>query len=158
MQAGWDAAPAGGDGRTPAPGRPRDPIGQYYGRSAGSLLDWDCANDCRTAEALPARKGASPRPAGSEQKPGNAGPGNRNRRFGAPRGASVPRKRGAARRKTGAPLGAPFPRLGPRGKSARRRTRRRSKNTGDETCALSYPSPERGGSGAKRRGWGHAID
>ena len=42
MLAGWDAAPAGG-ARNPAPGRPREPIGRYYGRSAGSLLDWDWA-------------------------------------------------------------------------------------------------------------------
>jgi hypothetical protein len=36
------AAPAG-EARNLALGRPREPIGLYYGRSAGSLLDWDWA-------------------------------------------------------------------------------------------------------------------
>jgi len=36
-----DAAPAGGDERTPAPGRPGDPIGGHYDPSARSSLDWD---------------------------------------------------------------------------------------------------------------------
>jgi hypothetical protein len=82
----------------------------YYGPSARSSLGWDCANDCRCAEAPPAHKGATPRPAGSEQTPGNADPGNRNRRHGAPRGARTFCNEGAVRRKTGAPLGAPPPR------------------------------------------------
>ena len=41
MLAGWDAAPAGGDGRTPAPGRPGKPTGGHYDPSARSSLDWD---------------------------------------------------------------------------------------------------------------------
>ena len=36
-----DAAPAGGDGRTPAPGRPGTPTGGHYDPSARSSLDWD---------------------------------------------------------------------------------------------------------------------
>ena len=59
-----DAAPAGG-ARNPALGRPRDPTGRHYGRSAGSLLYWLRAN------------------AGFKKR----GPGDRNRRDGAPRGA-----------------------------------------------------------------------
>ena len=90
------AAPARGV-RDPAPGRPREPIGRYYGRSAGSLLDWDCANDCRRAEEPSAHKGTAPRPTGSARKPGNADPGNRNRRDGAPRGARVSSQESAAR-------------------------------------------------------------
>jgi hypothetical protein len=68
MLAGRDAVPAGG-ARNPVPGRPREPIGRHYDRSAGSLLDWD----------WPIRL-----------VPGNADPGNRNRRRGAPRGARAP--------------------------------------------------------------------
>jgi hypothetical protein len=115
---GCGAAPAGGDGRTPAPGRPREPIGGYNGPSARSSLDWDCANDCRSAETPPARKGATPRPAGSEQKPGNADPGpvSLAKAGGAKPPWSAerrphPSKEDAARRKTGAPLGAPPPRF-----------------------------------------------
>ena len=37
---GSDAAPAGRF-RKPALGRPRDPPGRHYDRSAGSRLDWD---------------------------------------------------------------------------------------------------------------------
>jgi hypothetical protein len=40
MTVGSDAAPAG-VARSLALGRPRDPIGRHYDRSAGSLLDWD---------------------------------------------------------------------------------------------------------------------
>jgi hypothetical protein len=39
-----DAAPAGGDGRTPAPGRPGNPSGGHYDPSASSSLDWDWPN------------------------------------------------------------------------------------------------------------------
>ncbi len=41
MLAGSDAAPAGGDERTPAPGRPGKPTGGHYDPSARSSLDWD---------------------------------------------------------------------------------------------------------------------
>jgi hypothetical protein len=58
---------ARGQVRKPALGRPWDPIGGHYDPSAGSLLDWDWP------EGL---------------VPGNADPGNRNRRDGAPRGAT----------------------------------------------------------------------
>jgi len=150
MLAGWDAAPAGGDGRTPAPGRPRDPIGGHYGPSARSSLDWDCANDCRCAETPPAHKGATPRPAGSAQTPGNADPGIRNRRRGAPRGARTFWNEGAARLKTGAPLGAPPPRCfegheqGPAPAGWKTAYPGPIKNTGDDAClGANRASPAR---------------
>ena len=59
------AAPARGV-RCPAPGTPREPIGRHYDRSARSSLDWDW-RQCLV--------------------PGNADPGKRNRRDGAPAGA-----------------------------------------------------------------------
>ena len=59
MLAGWDAAPAGG-ARNPAPGRPREPIGRYYGRSAGSLLDWDWAEMPRPRKRGPGEQKSPP--------------------------------------------------------------------------------------------------
>ena len=54
-------------------------------------------------------------------------PRGQKSRDGAPRGARVPRTRGAARRKTGAPLGAPSPRL----------------SAGREKGKTPYPAPQR---------------
>src|SRR6185437_11074594 len=61
------------------------------------------------------------------------------------REAPALRQRSAARRKTGAPLGAPSPRLFARGKR-NDGVPAPLKNRGDDACALSYPSPARGGS------------
>jgi hypothetical protein len=97
-RAGWEAAPAGGV-RCPAPGRSRDPTGRHYGRSAGSLLDWDWL-DCLV--------------------PGSADPGTEKPPGGAPGGASpfangegTPRQRvGRLRQPLGRPRKPPrFPAL-----------------------------------------------
>jgi len=60
MTAGPDVAPAGGDERTPAPGRPGDPIGGHYDPSAGSRLDWGLAEMPRPRKRGP-RDQKSPR-------------------------------------------------------------------------------------------------
>jgi hypothetical protein len=64
------AAPAAA-ARNRSTGRPRDPTGRYYGRSARSSLHWPRAN------------------AGFKKR----GPGDRNRRSGAPRGAPPSQRR-----------------------------------------------------------------
>ena len=73
---GSDVAPAGGGKHaTPAPGRPREPIGGHYDPSARNSLDWEWTNGCRTAATSPARKGVTARPAGPLHTPGSSDPG-----------------------------------------------------------------------------------
>ena len=124
-------------------GRPRDPIGGHYDPSAGSLLDWDWRK-CLV--------------------PGNADPGAKNRRGGAPRGAPPsPRRRRASPGVSGGFAGRPGACAKPPRFSALRslKGRRRDdgvpgagKEYGRRSVGLLYPSPERGGWRAKRAGWG----
>ena len=136
MKAEQDAAPAGG-ARNPALGRPRDPTGRHYGRSAGSLLDWDRAK---------------------AHVPGSADPGTEIAASGAPRGA-FPRSQGGRTR-----CAKRVGRLSPsrsRGLANPCVSRRSAppqgalnettaypgpvKNTGDDACAIFIPPPKGGG-------------
>ena len=87
------AAPAG-KARNLALGRSRDPIGGHYDPSARCSLDWDRANGCRAlgraaSQVLSRRRNAPPATGADTRK---RGPGDRNRRRGAPRGARVLQK------------------------------------------------------------------
>ena len=73
-----DVAPAGGDGRTPAPGRPRDPLGGIK-TPREELAGWGGTKGFRSAEASLAQKGAPRRHAGPVHNPGKRGPEDRNR-------------------------------------------------------------------------------
>ena len=53
---GSDAAPAGGDERTPAPGRPGTPTGRHYDPSARSSLDWDWTVDVASSQEARTRR------------------------------------------------------------------------------------------------------
>ena|SRR6185437_9412770 len=149
---------------TPLPGGPGTPLGRHYGRSARSFAGLGALQWLRIAKASSAQKGMVPSPPKPQGKPGNAGPGTEKPRWSAERRPHSSQGN-AARRKTGAPLGAPSPRLfagrkkepvrrSPKGEGGKTAYPAPLKNRGDDACALSYPSPARGGSGAKRRGWG----
>jgi hypothetical protein len=121
-----DAAPAGG-ARNPAPGRP---LGRRPSPLRGTALQWAGRGADEGGESP--WIGLSQKPPGSA--PGSYGPGDRNRRDGAPRGA-----RPSPRTRTpqsvscmDAPRGAPSPRACPRANEVpgesrvrRRRTPRR---------------------------------
>ena len=129
-------APAGGF-RKPALGRPREPIGRHYDRSARSSLDWDRSNGFGPAKSAACPKGGAPRP--RRNRSGNQETRTRGQKsppWSAERRPRSP-KGNAARRKTGAPLGAPFPSLfrGGKGLSAEAR-----KGEGGTTA---YPAPQR---------------
>ena len=57
---GEGVAPAG-EARNLAPGRPRDPTGRHYDRSAGCLLDWDRRDHRATSQEARTRGQKSPR-------------------------------------------------------------------------------------------------
>src|SRR4051812_7535368 len=96
---------------TAAPGGPGTPPGRHQDRSARSSLDWDRPQ--RLTAAKPRRR--------------KRGPGDGNRRDGAPAGASPLRKR-TRRRKAAiqneALTGAPSPSGYPKGEERSRRTPR----------------------------------
>ena len=83
-----DVAPAGGDGRTPASGRPRDPLGGIK-TPREELAGWGGTKGFRSAEASLAQKGAPRRPAGPVQTLENADPRTETATDGAPRGARI---------------------------------------------------------------------
>src|SRR5665811_2182371 len=83
--------------RKPASGRPRAAVRPYYeGLPFGGL---DAART-KVGESLPDRV----EPKAARARVRKLRPRGQKSRDGAPRGARVPRTRGAARRKTGAPL------------------------------------------------------
>jgi hypothetical protein len=109
-RAGFASLPPGG------PGQPSVPT--YEGLPIGGL---DAART-KAGESLPDRG-----PGSGPVRVRKLRPLGQKSRDGAPRGARVPRTRGAARRKTGAPLGAPSPRL----------------SAGREKGKTAYPAPPR---------------
>ena len=110
-----DAAPAGGDERTPLPGGPGTRPGGTRTPPRGARWTGTGAN----ASSQEART----RRLCLWRKPGREAAMER-------REAPALWQRSAARRKTGAPLGAPSPRFVRGGEKGRRRTRRRLNNTG----------------------------
>ena len=86
---------ARGRGRTyPRTRGPRDPIGRYYGRSARNSLDWITGPMVLDGprDELPMRRYV-PQPRSNRTETRKRGPGDRNRRDGAPRGARILQKR-----------------------------------------------------------------
>jgi hypothetical protein len=125
---GSDAAPAGG-ARNPALGRPRDPIGRHYGRSARSSLDWDW----HVASSQETRTRGQKSPRWSAERRAHLARCARTARCG-----STMLRRSALR----PPLFSRGKEGAPESGRGRRPTRGRLKNTGDES---------RRHSGARRR-------
>ena len=129
---GLDAAPAGG-ARNPALGRPRDPIGRHYGRSARSSLDWDWDWDWHVASSQETRTRGQKSPRWSAERRAHLARCARTARCG-----STMLRRSALRPPRFSRGKEGIPESGQR----RRPTRGRLKNTGDES---------RRHSGARRR-------
>ena len=90
-RAGGDAAPAGG-ARNPALGRPRDPTGRYYGRSAGEPAGLGPLQRFRTAKAPPAQKGGAQPAHENRERTQKSAPGGKKAPKRRPGGGLPPRK------------------------------------------------------------------
>jgi hypothetical protein len=124
------AAPAGG-ARNPAPGRPWAAVRPHYGGPPFGGLD---AAPTKAGESLPDRGGRCPSVGARKY-----GPGDKNRRSGAPRGAPPsPRRRRASPRRVGR-LRQPSGGL----RQALSVSRRSAPSKGAQEGKTAYPAPQR---------------